>query len=152
MTSARLRNLKVLTTLAKKRFAGEKLGMKNCMDRRPEHLRLSASEVMLRANKVICTSWQWSLLLPSDQTLQIEVEDLEQADAYLRLVEGDMARVFSKIGQSSSSKHGISLLNTIRQTKSLDYQLLWRQASVTMSHQDFEKLSRSSRSWLRKAY
>jgi hypothetical protein len=69
--------------------------------------------------------------------LVLEVEDLEEADYYLTLVEKDMGRVFASIGQNNGSRASGELLRTIKEHKVVEYQMLWRTASLSMTLREF---------------
>lgn len=69
--------------------------------------------------------------------LIITETELAEADYYLSLIEGDMAKVFAGIGQSSAGKQSSHLLSIVRSMAPVDYQLLWRHASVSMSLREY---------------
>jgi hypothetical protein len=69
--------------------------------------------------------------------LQIEAQDLQEADYYLSIVEKDMARVFNSVGQSNNSRATQEILNYIRQRKIVSYKSLWQHFSLTLGLKDF---------------
>lgn len=134
---AAIADLKGPYTLSEEAFAWGEAWYRDLHEARPAHLANERFGGYLARKQGHLHKLAMVLAASKRDTLQIEEEDLAEADYYLSLVEKDMARVFATIGQSKSGQQSSELLALVRVAQTIDYQILWRQASTLMALREF---------------
>lgn len=109
---------------------------------RPPHMQSERFDGYLARKQTHLFKLAIVLAAAKRNALTIELEDVLEADALLKDVEIDMARVFDSIGVTAGAAFSQELLSIIRSSKTIDYQRLWQIAAQTMSLKDFSESMR----------
>jgi Protein of unknown function (DUF3987) len=70
-------------------------------------------------------------------TLCIEVEDLQEAEAALRIVEHDMDKVFASIGVNDQAQVANEVVSMVKNIKEISYKKLWQLCFNRIKPKDF---------------